>query len=245
LIAAMTTRYEDLDVVIISAKDGKVFRNLTRGFTNKFEYPVYGAFQGKKDLTWSPEGDKVAFFARRENERALMIYDAVRGNLDRRVSIPGVDDELSPAWSPDGGKVAFEGNVGGQVDLFTYDLGSGDVKNVTQDEFYDGNPAWSPDGRQILYNRRTTATEKVFMVDPEDPSRKRQLTFGDSLDMQPAFSRDGKRVWYTSDANGGIFNLCSLSLETGEIRRYTDVVGGVFTPLELPEEDGKTSLAYT
>ncbi|HYS05391.1 MAG TPA: hypothetical protein VEW47_09395 [Candidatus Dormibacteraeota bacterium] len=245
LIAALTTRYEDLDVVIISAKDGKVFRNLTKGFTNKFEYPVYGAFQGKKDLTWSPEGDKVAFFARRENERALLIYDAVRGNLDRMISIPGVDDELSPAWSPDGKRVAFEGNKGGQVDLFTYDLDSGEIKNVTQDEFYDGNPAWSPDGQQILYNRRINATEKIFMVDANDPSRKIQLTFGDSLDLQPSFSRDAKKVLYTSDSNGGIFNLCSLSLDNGEIRRYTDVVGGVFTPLELPDEDGKSSLAYT
>ncbi|OLE64870.1 MAG: hypothetical protein AUG03_07415, partial [Acidobacteria bacterium 13_1_20CM_2_68_14] len=245
LIAALTTRYEDLDVVIISAKDGKVFRNLTKGFTNKFEYPVYGAFNGKKDLTWSPEGDKVAFFARRENERALLIYDAVRGDLERIIGIPGVDDELSPAWSPDGKTIAFEGNKGGQVDLFAYDLDTAEVKNVTQDEFYDGNPAWSPDGTQILYNRRINASEKIFMVDAKDPSRKVQITFGDSLDIQPSFSRDGKKVWYASDANGGIFNLYSLSLESGESRRYTDVLGGVFTPLELPDEDGKTSLAYT
>ena len=245
LIAAMTTRYEDLDVVIISAKDGKIFRNLTKGFTNKFEYPVYGAFQGKKDLTWSPEGDRVAFFARREDERALMIYDAVHGDLDRMVSIPQVDDELSPAWSPDGRKIAFEGNQAGQVDLFTFDLDSGETRNLTQDEFYDGNPAWSPDGTQILYNRRINSSEKIFLVDVADPSRKVQLTFGDSSDIQPSFSKDGKRVWYSSDAYGGIFNLHVLALDTGEIRRQTDILGGVFTPLELPDENGKTSLAYT
>ncbi len=245
LIAAMTTRYEDLDVVILSAKDGKIFRNLTKGFTNQFEYPVYGAFQGKKDLTWSPEGDRVAFFARRENERALLIYDAVRGDLDRMISIPTVDDELSPAWSPDGKKIAFEGNRGGQVDLFTYDLDTAEVKNLTQDEFYDGNPAWSPDGTQILYNRRINSSEKIFLVDANDPSRKVQLTFGDSSDIQPSFSRDGKKVWYSSDASGGIFNLYSIDLSSGEIRRQTDILGGVFTPLELPDENGKTALVYT
>jgi WD40 repeat protein len=245
LIAVLTTRWEDLDVAIISAKDGKVFRNLTKGFTNKFEYPVYGAFSGKKDLTWSPEGDRVAFLARRENERVLLIYGAIRGNLVRTLSIPEVDDELSPAWSPDGKWIALEGNRGGQVDIFAVNLETGETRNLTQDEYYDGNPAWSPDGAQVLYNRRINESEKIFMVDVADPSRKIQLTFGESSDLQPAFSRDGRTVYYTSDAESGIFNLHALSLETGAIRRHTDVIGGVFTPLELPEEAGKKSIVFT
>jgi len=245
LIAAMTSRYEDLDVVLISAKDGKIFRNLTKGFTNKYEHPVYGAFSGKKDLTWSPEGDRVAFFGRRENERVLLIYDALKGNLDKMISIPEVDDELSPAWSPDGKQVAFEGNSRGQVDIFTIDIETRKVANLTQDEYYDANPAWSSDGTQILYNRRINASAKVFLLDVTDPTRKVQLTFGDSLDLQPSFARDSKTVYYASDADGGIFNLYALSLDSGEVRRYTDVVGGVFTPLELPGEGGKPSIAFT
>jgi hypothetical protein len=246
LIALMTTRWQDLDVAIVSAKDGKVLRNLTKGFTNKYEYLVYGAFEGKKDITWSPEGDLVAFFARKENERVLLLYHAVRGRLDRIVRIPGLDDELSPAWSPDGTTIAFEANQGGVVDIFAYNLKTGEMRNLTQDEFYDGNPSWSPDGTQVLYNRRIGPYEKIFMVDARDPSRKVQLTFGDSSDLQPSFSRDAKTVHYTSDAGGGIFNLHSLSLDTGEIRRHTDVVGGIFTPLELPGREGeKTQIAFT
>jgi Tol biopolymer transport system component len=245
LIAVMTNRWEDLDVAIVSAKDGKVIRNLTKGFTNKYEYLIYGAFQGKKDITWSPDGNRVAFFARREDERILVVYDALSGDLEERISIPEVDDELSPAWSPDGRWIAFEGNRDGVVDIFALELSTRDVVNLTQDSFYDGNPSWSPDGDQLLYNRRINAFPKIFMVNTADPSRKVQLTFGDSADLQPSFSMDGKTVHYVSDIDGGIFNLHSLSLESGDIHRGTDVVGGVFTPLELPSEGGKSSIAFT
>jgi Tol biopolymer transport system component len=245
LIAVLTTRWEDLDVAILSARDGEVIRNLTKGFTNKYEYVVTGAFDGKKDLTWSPDGDRVAFFARRENERVLLLYNAVRGELERRISIPEVDDELSPAWSPDGRRIAFEGFREGAGDIFTYDMESGEVRNLTQDPFFDGNPSWSPDGTQVLYNRRIGPYSKIFMVDASDATRKIQLSFGDSSDLQPSFSRDSQTVYYTSDAGGDTFNLHSLRLDSGEIRRHTDILGGIFTPLEMPEEDGVPSLAFT
>jgi Tol biopolymer transport system component len=246
LIAVITTRWEDIDVAILSAHDGEVIRNLTKGFTNKWEYVVTGAFEGKKDLTWSPDGDRVAFFARRENERVLLIYNAVRGKLERKLSIAETDDELSPAWSPAGDRIAFEGFRDGAADIFTYDINSGEVRNLTQDTFFDGNPSWSPDGSQVLYNRRIGPHRKIFMVDAADPTRKIQLTFGDHSDLQPSFSRDANTVYYTSDMGGDTFNLHSLSLDSGEIRRHTDILGGIFTPLELPgDDDGGASLAFT
>jgi Tol biopolymer transport system component len=244
LIAVLTTRWNDLDVAILSAKDGKVFRPLTKGFTNHYESIVYGAFQGKKDLTWSPDGDRVAFFARKENERILLIHSALNGNLVRTISIPGVDDEVSPAWSPDGKSIAFEGVKEGVTDIFAYDLETGAIRNLTQDPFFDSNPSWSPDGTQILYNRRIGPYSKVFLADSQDPSRKVQLTFGDSDDLQPSFSRDTKTVYYTSDADGGIYNLHRLSLDSGDIARLTSLAGGAFTPAEMPGDSGRPVIAY-
>ena len=245
LLAVLTTRWGDLDAAILSARDGKVWRPLTKGFTNKYESLVYGAFQGKKDLTWSPDGLEVAFFARRENERVLLIHSAVDGDLKARISMPGIDDEISPSWSPDKDIIAFEGVKDGVTDIFTYHLKTKEIRNLTQDTFFDSNPAWSQDGKQVLYNRRIGPATKIFMVDAGDPTRKVQLTFGESEDLMPTFSRDGKTVYYTSDVDGGIYNLHGLSLETGDITRLTSLAGGAFTPVELPDEGGKSSLAFS
>jgi len=244
LLAVLTTRWNDIDVAILSAKDGKVFRPLTKGFTNEYESLVYGAFQGKKDLTWSPDGDRVAFFARRENERVLLVHSSVSGKLERRISIPGIDDELSPAWSPDGKSIVFEGARDGVTDIFAFDLETGVTRNVTQDPFFDSNPSWSPDGTQILYDRRIGPYNKVFLTDSADPSRKIQLTFGDSDDLQPSFSRDAKTVYFASDADGGIYNAHTLSLETGDLARLTSLSGGAFTPIEMPGESGAPGIVY-
>ena len=84
------------------------------------------------------------------------------------------------------------------------------------------------------------------MVDASDPSRLTQLSFGASSDIQPSFSRDGKTIYYVSDpGKSRIFNIHSLSLTDGEIRQYTDIIGGCFTPLEIGPDGDKTALAFS
>ncbi len=244
LAAVLTNRKEELDVVIISTKDGEIIRNLTKGFTTKYEFIVAEIFKGNRDLAWSPEGDRVAFFARRGNRRVLFIYDALKGKEVQRLK-PDIDKMASPAFSPDGQRIAFAGNLEGVIDIFEINLGTGSIRNLTQDEFHDSNPEWSADGKTLVYNRRISGYKKIFTVDLNDPSQKTQYTFGESSDIQPSFSRDGKKIYYSSDADGEIFNLHGLDLETGDIERYTDVIGGMFNPVELSELAGKPQLAFT
>jgi len=237
LIAVMTNEKEDLDVIVINAQTGEMIRNLTKGLTNDYDL-VTAVFDGKNDLSWSPGGDEVAVFGKRENRRLLLLFNAVTGKkvLEREID---VDEAQSPMFSPDGKKVVFAANKEGQVDIFEYEIESGTLTNITKDAFYDSNPSWSSDGTQILYNRRINAYEKIFLLDYADPEQKTQVTFGETSDIQPSFSRDGKRIYYSSD--GGehkVFNIYSLDLETGEIRQYTDVISGHFSPQEMAADGG-------
>jgi WD40 repeat protein len=245
LIAALASPKLELDLVVLSAEGGTVLRNLTKGWTNRYEYLVTSAFEGKRDLSWSPTGDHVAVFAQKENSRRLLIFDAISKKLQRMIELPNIAQAASPAFSPDGGRIAFEGNRDGIVDLFEIDLATRQIRNLTQDEHYDANPCYSADGRSLLYNRRVGRSWKVFTVDLADPSRKTQLTFGTSLDIQPSYSRDGKRVFFSSDRGlHRVFNIHVLDLGTGEVRQLTDVVGGCFQPVEMAERGGEPYLVF-
>jgi hypothetical protein len=81
LIAALASPKQELDLVVLSAEDGKTVKNLTKGWTNKYRYLVTEAFSGRRDLSWSPTSDQLAVFVRKENKRELALYDAIKGHL--------------------------------------------------------------------------------------------------------------------------------------------------------------------
>lgn len=235
----------ELDLVILSAEDGEPIRNLTKGFTNDYEELVAEGFAGRRDVSWSGAGDRVAVIARRENKFPILVYNALTGKKEYDLVVDDIVEIAAPQFSPDGTKVAFEGNRRGVVDIFEIDLESREVRNLTEDDYFDTNPWYSEDGGTLLYNRRIGDAWKIFTVDTADSSRKTQLTFGTSNDIQPSFSRDGERIWFSSDDSPDrIYNLHSLDLGTGDIRQYTDVVAGVFAPQELAERDGESYLVF-
>jgi len=234
LVAAFSIPSLEFDLVVFSAEGEDKARNITKGFTNKYRNLVSKAFNGKRDLSWSPRADEIAVFVRRENKWPLLIIDALTGKIRRTIRLDNIFECSSPKYSPDGNRIAFEGNRDGLVDIFEYDLETGDVRNLTQDDFFDANPWYAADGRSMVYNRRIGSHWKIFSVDLSDSEKKSQLTYGAHSDLQPSYSRDGKTVFFSSDRGEySVYNIHSLDLETGDVSQYTDVVGGAFMPIEM------------
>jgi Tol biopolymer transport system component len=260
LIAAVTVnrRDQEYDIVLLSAKDGEVIRNLTSGFDKDlgFEYlSIPGMrFNSVPWMSWSPSGDRIAYFVRTEKQRSLILQNVVTKRIERRVEIK-LDQAESPDVAPNGRQVAFSALNNAVGDIYALDLDSGNVDNLTKDDFFDYAPTFSPDGKFLVYMARVSGSEKLFRLDL-DSKKKTQLTFGTHDDSAAQFL-DAETLVFSSTAtnplqpiepevakNGNIYNLWSLNLKNGELKQYTDAVGGILSPIVMQEGGDKRHIVF-
>ncbi|MEZ5315844.1 MAG: hypothetical protein R2752_00425 [Vicinamibacterales bacterium] len=256
LLAAVVGNRNDqeLDIILISSKDGQIITNLTKGFDKDrgFEYiATSGGLRGNLVpwIAWSPRGDQVAYFARTEKYKTLILQDVVTGKIDQRLEITQVDAPESPSFSPDGRQVAFAGLQEAVADIFTVELATGRLTNLTNDAAADYAPTWAPDGRSLVYTQRLSGNDKLVQL-TLGTGEKKQLTFG-AHDDTAAHFYDDHTIVFTSTAtdpnkpllddvarNGNIPNVWSLDLQTNELRQWTDVATGNVSPVVLKSDAG-------
>lgn len=250
LIAGMTGngRDREYDIVLISAKDGAIIRNLTAGFDQSmgFEYLATpgGRWNSVPWMSWSPQGDRLAYFVRTEKDRSLIVQNVVSKKIEFRMNLTTIDAPESPDFSPDGKLIAFSGMRNSEADIFTINLDTKEIVNLTKDEFAEYAPTWSPDGKSIVYLTRVSGNEKLFRMDANG-ANKTQITFGTHDDGGAQFI-DANTLIFASTAtnpaepiepevakNGQIYNLWTLDLKTNQLRQYTDALSGNVSPVVL------------
>lgn len=180
----------------------------------------------------SPDGRRIYFNSNRSSDPATFargymdrehnheIYSmALDGSDVRRVTdLP--DWDTYPAISPDGRQLMWrrveptggKSESGRNSEVFWMDLSSGETRNLTRHQAFDGWPAWSPDGKRIAFaSNRASAQFEAFdiYVADADGSNAVRVTFGDGADgtgswTQPAFSPDGRRILCTRTVGSSV-----------------------------------------
>jgi hypothetical protein len=251
-VAAGNGKERELDLILISSADGQVVRNLTPGFDQDhgFEYiSLPGArFNTVPWMSWSPVGDRLAFFVRTAKSKSLALENVLTRNLEQRVKLDMVDEPESPDIGPNGRRVVFSALKDGIGDIYMVDLETEEVTNLTNDDLADYAPTFSPNGRYLVYVTRVSGNDKLFRLDLES-GEKTQLTFG-THDEAAAQFVDEQTIVFASTAtdptqpidpevarNGAIYNTWTLNLQNGELRQFTDALGGNVSTVVLSAPD--------
>ena len=137
----------------------------------------------------------IAFTSDRDGNSAIYVMRADGSGQTR------LTDGRQPAWSPDGSKIAY--SCGG-ICVINAD-GSGQTRltsNLHDLLGWDESPTWSPDVTKIAFLRYTADVALQYgyaiMVMNADGTGITQLSTEDGYYMSPDWSRDGRRIAFTT-----------------------------------------------
>jgi Tol biopolymer transport system component len=132
---------------------------------------------------WSPQGDKIAFWSARDQNREIYVMGADGSSQTNLTRSPLSDRE--PSWSPDGKKIAFWRTLdGGNDEIFVMNADGSGVENLTGNPGDDKEPAWSPDGESIAFVSDRDGNDEIYTMKADGTAQTR-VTTNTAADRQP------------------------------------------------------------
>lgn len=216
-------------------------------------------FSAKIDVdegTWmgvdvSPDGKTIAF------DLLGDIYVLpIAGGTAKAIS-SGVAWEMQPRFSPDGAWIAFVSDRDGMDNLWLMKPDGSNARQVTKaKENETSSPAWTPDGEYVAIRKHFVSARSIGageiwlyhrsggdgMMMTARPNQQKDLG-------EPAFSPDGKYLYfsqdvtpgpffeYNKDPHAGIYAIQRLERASGRLETFLRGAGGAIAP--TPSPDGK------
>lgn len=168
-------------IYVINA-DGSGYSKLTDGPDDKW-------------TSWSPDGSKIAYASKKEDNVDIYVMKADGSESIRLTTHPANDTH--PDWSTNGADIVFVSKRDGTSQIYVMDADGANQQKITDTPENKWNPRWSPDGNKVVFYGALEAGKDSMYVMNADGSERMTLGAG----VWPSWSPDGLRIVFTSDKN--------------------------------------------
>ncbi|HEU4385834.1 MAG TPA: protein TolB [Anaeromyxobacteraceae bacterium] len=171
---------------------------------------------------WRPDGAGMLVTSWRGGSPAIWALDLARGAVRTAVTLG--DLTTGGTFSPDGRRIAFTASERGNSDVWVANADGSGARRLTTDPATDTSPTWSPDGRRIAFVSDRAGTPQIYVMDA-DGGRQKRLTFQGNYNQTPRWSPRGDLIAFTARDERRVFDVFTISPETGKIGRVTQDQG--------------------
>jgi TolB protein len=134
---------------------------------------------------WSPTGQEIAFTSGRSGSPQIYVMDSEGLNVRRLTTIGNWND--APAWNPSKqySEIAYTSRLeAGGFDIAIVDLGTRQVRQITQGRGSCEYPTWAPNGRHLAFSCSRGKTWQITVAD-RDGRTLQTLSTGPGSNVQP------------------------------------------------------------
>jgi tricorn protease len=184
------------DIFSVPAKEGQI-KNLINTQGIREIYP-----------TWSPDGKYIVYYSDRTGEYEIYLQDAQLKSKPVQLTKGSAAWKYQAVWSPDSTKLVFSDR---KQKLQLLDIKTKAITVADRASRFDiTDYVWAPDSQWIAYTKDGENNNNAIWVYSLREKKARQLTDNRLNEENPAFSDDGKYIFFTSDRS---FNLVFSSFE--------------------------------
>jgi TolB protein len=210
--------------------DGSNFQSVTK-------------ISGAKHLhapNWSPDGKRIVYSS--DETGVDQVYTMAADGTGITQLTNAKYPSLYPSYAPDGKSIVYSSDpsggaakAGSALEIFLFDLATTKSTQLTESQGVNTSPRYSPDGKLIAFISTRDGQHNVYVMEP-DGTNENLVTYNDNSaeNIDLSWSPDSKYIIFSSDRNGGVFNIFAATPDGGVVQQLTNAkdktYGGLFRP---------------
>jgi tricorn protease len=223
------------EIFTVPLKNGNV-RNLT-----------HSPGTADRSPSWSPDGNKIAWFSDQSGEYRLIIADQNGLAPSREIPLINPTFFFDLSWSPDSKNIAFT-DAGRNLWIVNVEKGTAlcaDTDRMASPE-RSMIPVWSPDSRWIAYAKQLPNFYHGIMIYSLEEKKSFMITDGFSDAIFPVWDKGNKYLYFLASTdvalNTGWLDLSSLERPIRRGVYFAVLAKDTPSPL-LPESDDEKAIS--